>query len=77
MVETAYHGNTNALIDISPYKFNGPGGRGKPAHVQVVPMPDVYRGLDGGRMPARATPSPWRRPSASAAAWRPSSANRR
>ena len=33
VVETAYHGNTNALIDISPYKFDGPGGRGKPAHV--------------------------------------------
>jgi 4-aminobutyrate aminotransferase-like enzyme/Ser/Thr protein kinase RdoA (MazF antagonist) len=44
VVDTAYHGNTNALIDISPYKFNGPGGRGKPAHVQVVPTPDVYRG---------------------------------
>jgi 4-aminobutyrate aminotransferase-like enzyme/Ser/Thr protein kinase RdoA (MazF antagonist) len=37
VVETAYHGNTNALIDISPYKFNGPGGRGKPPHVHVVP----------------------------------------
>jgi 4-aminobutyrate aminotransferase-like enzyme/Ser/Thr protein kinase RdoA (MazF antagonist) len=46
VVETAYHGNTNALIDISPYKFDGPGGRGKPAHVQVAPMPNVYRGLD-------------------------------
>jgi 4-aminobutyrate aminotransferase-like enzyme/Ser/Thr protein kinase RdoA (MazF antagonist) len=44
VVDTAYHGNTNALIDISPYKFNGPGGRGRPAHVEVVPMPDVYRG---------------------------------
>ena len=39
VVETAYHGNTNALIDISPYKFGGPGGRGKPAHVTVLPMP--------------------------------------
>jgi 4-aminobutyrate aminotransferase-like enzyme/Ser/Thr protein kinase RdoA (MazF antagonist) len=45
VVETAYHGNTNALIDISPYKFDGPGGRGRPAHVAVVPMPNVYRGL--------------------------------
>jgi 4-aminobutyrate aminotransferase-like enzyme/Ser/Thr protein kinase RdoA (MazF antagonist) len=45
VVDTAYHGNTNALIDISPYKFNGPGGRGKPEYVQVVPMPDVYRGI--------------------------------
>jgi 4-aminobutyrate aminotransferase-like enzyme/Ser/Thr protein kinase RdoA (MazF antagonist) len=39
VVETAYHGNTNALIDLSPYKFNGPGGRGKPPHVTVLPMP--------------------------------------
>ena len=48
VVDTAYHGNTNALIGISPYKFNGPGGRGKPPHVQVVPMPDVYRGPHRG-----------------------------
>ena len=46
VVDAAYHGNTNALIDVSPYKFNGRGGRGKPSHVQVVPMPDVYRGVD-------------------------------
>ena len=39
VVETAYHGNTNALIDISPYKFNGPGGRGRPDHVTVLPLP--------------------------------------
>ncbi len=45
VVDTAYHGNTNALVDISPYKFNGRGGRGCPPHVQVVPMPDVYRGV--------------------------------
>ncbi len=39
VVDTAYHGNTNALIDLSPYKFDGPGGRGKPAHVTVLPLP--------------------------------------
>lgn len=39
VVDTAYHGNTNALIDISPYKFNGPGGRGRPPHVTVLPLP--------------------------------------
>jgi 4-aminobutyrate aminotransferase-like enzyme len=39
VIDVAYHGNTNALIDISPYKFNGPGGRGKPTHVQVFPIP--------------------------------------
>jgi 4-aminobutyrate aminotransferase-like enzyme len=31
-------------VDISPYKFDGPGGAGAPPHVQVVPMPDPYRG---------------------------------
>ncbi len=57
VVETAYHGNTNALVDISPYKFAGPGGRGKPAHVEVVPMPDVYRGRfrDAGSGPSYAS----------------------
>ncbi len=44
VVDAAYHGNTNALVDISPYKFDGPGGRGCPPHVQVAPLPDVYRG---------------------------------
>jgi 4-aminobutyrate aminotransferase-like enzyme len=45
VVDHAYHGNTNAAIDISPYKFNGPGGRGAPPHVRVAPAPDPYRGL--------------------------------
>jgi 4-aminobutyrate aminotransferase-like enzyme/Ser/Thr protein kinase RdoA (MazF antagonist) len=43
-VAGAYHGNTNLLIDISPYKHGGPGGRGAPAWVQTVAMPDGYRG---------------------------------
>jgi 4-aminobutyrate aminotransferase-like enzyme/Ser/Thr protein kinase RdoA (MazF antagonist) len=44
VLDAGYHGNTSALVDISPYKFNGKGGRGKPAHVEVMPLPDVYRG---------------------------------
>jgi len=44
VLDAAYHGNTTTLIDISPYKFNGPGGGGKPPWVHVVPVPDVYRG---------------------------------
>lgn len=44
VVEGAYHGNTTSLIDISPYKFNGPGGPGAPEHVHTVPTPDVFRG---------------------------------
>jgi len=45
VLDAAYHGNTTTLIDISPYKFNGPGGAGKPPWVHVVPVPDVYRGV--------------------------------
>ncbi|HEY3202530.1 MAG TPA: aminotransferase class III-fold pyridoxal phosphate-dependent enzyme [Thermoanaerobaculia bacterium] len=45
VVDGAYHGNTQATIDISPYKFDGPGGEGPPPHVHKVPMPDDYRGL--------------------------------
>jgi 4-aminobutyrate aminotransferase-like enzyme len=44
VLDAAYHGNTTTLIEISPYKFNGPGGAGKPSWVHVVPLPDVYRG---------------------------------
>ena len=44
VVDGAYHGNTAALIDISPYKHDGPGGSGAPAHVHTVRMPDPYRG---------------------------------
>jgi len=48
VVDYAYHGNTSAMIDLSPYKFDGPGGRGRPAWVRKVPMPDVYRGNHRG-----------------------------
>jgi 4-aminobutyrate aminotransferase-like enzyme/Ser/Thr protein kinase RdoA (MazF antagonist) len=39
-----YHGNTTGAIDISAYKFNAPGGVGKPDWVQLVDIPDVYGG---------------------------------
>jgi 4-aminobutyrate aminotransferase-like enzyme/Ser/Thr protein kinase RdoA (MazF antagonist) len=45
VLESAYHGNTTTLIDISPYKHNGPGGQGAPNWVYTVPIPDVYRGV--------------------------------
>jgi 4-aminobutyrate aminotransferase-like enzyme len=45
VLEHAYHGNTTTLVDISPYKFSGPGGGGRPPWVHVVPVPDLYRGL--------------------------------
>ncbi len=48
VIDHAYHGHTRALIEISPYKFNGPGGRGKPAQVEVAEMPDGFRGRRRG-----------------------------
>ena len=43
-VDMAYHGHTQALIEVSPYKHEGPGGKGRPPYVQKVVMPDPYRG---------------------------------
>ena len=44
VVDGGYHGNTTTLIDVSPYKHDGPGGGGPAAWVHKVPMPDLYRG---------------------------------
>lgn len=44
VLDAAYHGHTTTLIDISPYKFNGPGGTGQPDWVHVVAVPDTFRG---------------------------------
>jgi 4-aminobutyrate aminotransferase-like enzyme len=45
VLEVAYHGHTNTLIDISPYKFDGPGGSRRKPWVHVAPLADDYRGL--------------------------------
>ena len=45
VLDHAYHGNTTTLIDISPYKHDGPGGNGPPSWVQKVPLPDLFRGI--------------------------------
>ena len=39
VLDHAYHGNTTTLIDLSPYKHNGPGGEGAPSWVHAVPLP--------------------------------------
>ena len=44
VVDEAYHGNTQACIDASPYKFDGPGGAGVTPYVHKVMLPDPYRG---------------------------------
>ena len=48
VLEGAYHGHVTSLIEISPYKHDGPGGEGPPDYVHVVPMPDPYRGIYRG-----------------------------
>ncbi|HMD44449.1 MAG TPA: aminotransferase class III-fold pyridoxal phosphate-dependent enzyme [Candidatus Acidoferrum sp.] len=45
VLEHAYHGHTTTLIDISPYKFAGPGGRGQKPWVHVAPIADDFRGM--------------------------------
>ena len=39
VLDHAYHGNTTTLIDLSPYKHDGPGGEGSPSWVHKVPIP--------------------------------------
>jgi 4-aminobutyrate aminotransferase-like enzyme/Ser/Thr protein kinase RdoA (MazF antagonist) len=56
VVDGAYHGNTPKLIEISPYKFMGKGGSGKPeSWVHVLPLPDGYRGKHKGQDRAAGT----------------------
>jgi 4-aminobutyrate aminotransferase-like enzyme/Ser/Thr protein kinase RdoA (MazF antagonist) len=48
VLDAAYHGNLTSLIEISPYKFEGPGGSGAPGHVRKALLPDPYRGPYSG-----------------------------
>ena len=43
-LEVGYHGNSQACVDISSYKFDSPGGEGKKDHIHIVPIPDPFRG---------------------------------
>jgi len=44
ILDHAYHGNTSSLIDISPYKYQGNGGRGPGPHTHKAILPDLFRG---------------------------------
>ena len=44
VIDGAYHGNTSTLVNISPYKYDGPGGKGPPSFVHKARTPDTYRG---------------------------------
>ena len=47
-IEVGYHGNTNAVMDVSSYKFDGFGGSGKPEYTHILPLPDTFRGKYSG-----------------------------
>ena len=44
VMEHGYHGNTRIGIDISHYKYNGSGGKGKDDNIIEATLPDTYRG---------------------------------
>jgi 4-aminobutyrate aminotransferase-like enzyme len=44
-----YHGHTQSVVEISPYKFLGKGGAGAPKHVAVAELPDLFRGKFTGK----------------------------
>jgi 4-aminobutyrate aminotransferase-like enzyme/Ser/Thr protein kinase RdoA (MazF antagonist) len=44
VIEDAYHGNSLATLEVSPYKYRGKGGFGKKPHIHELLSPDLYRG---------------------------------
>lgn len=42
VIDWAYHGTTQQLIDISAYKFRRKGGKGQKPHVYLAGVPDSY-----------------------------------
>ena len=42
VLDWGYHGTTQELIDLSPYKYKRKGGKGRPAHVFEATIPDSY-----------------------------------
>ena len=50
VVDVGYHGHTQSLIDLSPYKHNGPAENMTPDG-WTTPMPDLYRGVYRERHP--------------------------
>ena len=44
VIDGAYHGNTTAVMGVSPNRYKGTGGRGAPPTTHEIPTPDRYRG---------------------------------
>ncbi|MEL6986299.1 MAG: aminotransferase class III-fold pyridoxal phosphate-dependent enzyme, partial [Bacteroidota bacterium] len=57
-LEVGYHGNSQACVDVSSYKFDSNGGEGKKDHIHIIPLPDSFRGKfrgsEAGSMYAKA-----------------------
>ena len=47
VLEHAYHGHTSTLIDISPYKFNGPGGKGRSPGCKLLRLRMIIAAFTG------------------------------
>jgi 4-aminobutyrate aminotransferase-like enzyme/Ser/Thr protein kinase RdoA (MazF antagonist) len=43
VIDGAYHGNLSSTIEISPYKYQGPGGFSPPDYVHKLATPDSFR----------------------------------
>ncbi len=55
VMDHGYHGNTSTGISISPYKFDGKGGRGLPSGITKLPLPNTYTSnISGEEHAARA-----------------------
>ena len=46
VIDGAYHGNLSSTIEISPYKYQGPGGFSPPDYVHKLATPDSFREKD-------------------------------
>jgi len=44
VLDHAYHGTSTVAMELSPYKFDGQGGFGRPPQVHKALSPDLYRG---------------------------------
>ncbi|RBL89655.1 aminotransferase class III-fold pyridoxal phosphate-dependent enzyme [Chitinophaga flava] len=44
VLDHAYHGTSTVAMELSPYKFDGKGGFGKPSHTHKALNPDMFRG---------------------------------
>ena len=46
VLEQGYHGNTNACVEVSSYKFDGKGGRGKSPHIHKLHWEENLDSID-------------------------------